>query len=357
MTAEQKNLLEKTKAERSWLKVHHPLRSLFWECTLKCNLSCRHCGSNCLPVGRQRDMPLEDFLPVLDEITLHADPHKVMVFTVGGEPLVRPDIIDCGREITNRGFSWGFVTNGMLLDYEMLKKLIEVKLRSISVSIDGLEEEHNWMRRNPRSFHRAVRAIKLLMLTRNVAWDVITCVNRRNLHQLPQLRDFFVSMGLKKWRIFTIFPAGRAKEDDKMILTPDEYNWLLHFIIETRVESKIHLSYCCEGYLGEYEGLVRDHAFRCDAGLMTATILADGSISGCLSIRSKYDQGNIYCDSFWEVWQNRFEVYRNREWMHRDECQDCEAWQYCEGNGMHLRRDDGSLMLCNLHKLVSGIRQ
>lgn len=25
----------------------HPLRQLFWECTLRCNLHCRHCGSDC----------------------------------------------------------------------------------------------------------------------------------------------------------------------------------------------------------------------------------------------------------------------------------------------------------------------
>ena len=25
----------------------HELRTLFWECTLRCNVSCRHCGSDC----------------------------------------------------------------------------------------------------------------------------------------------------------------------------------------------------------------------------------------------------------------------------------------------------------------------
>ena len=26
----------------------HPINRLFWECTLRCNLNCRHCGSDCL---------------------------------------------------------------------------------------------------------------------------------------------------------------------------------------------------------------------------------------------------------------------------------------------------------------------
>lgn len=40
----------------------HPLRQLFWECTLRCNLHCRHCGSDCKVKAGQQDMPLADFL-------------------------------------------------------------------------------------------------------------------------------------------------------------------------------------------------------------------------------------------------------------------------------------------------------
>lgn len=35
----------------------HELRTLFWECTLRCNLRCRHCGSDCRVDVEQRDMP------------------------------------------------------------------------------------------------------------------------------------------------------------------------------------------------------------------------------------------------------------------------------------------------------------
>ncbi len=53
------------------LKITHPLRQLFWECTLNCNLSCLHCGSDCRKERHTGEMPLADFLPVLDEIILH----------------------------------------------------------------------------------------------------------------------------------------------------------------------------------------------------------------------------------------------------------------------------------------------
>ncbi len=353
MNESQLRLLERSLFQREWLKKHPQLRTLFWECTLRCNLACRHCGSACLPEARQKDMPLSHFLPVLDEIALHADPRRIIVFTVGGEPLLRPDLIECAHAITSRGFNWGFVTNGMLLDLPILQKLIDARVKSIAVSIDGLKEDHNWMRGHDHSFQRAVRAVRLLQHTRHVAWDVITCVSRRNYPHLNALRDFFVQIGLQRWRIFTIFPAGRAKDDEQMVLTPEEFHGLMEFIKDTRQEGLIRLSYSCEGFLGEYEGLVRGHAFRCDAGLTVASVLADGSISGCLSIRSEYHQGNIYTDSFWDVWQQRFQHYRQREWMHRDACAQCDAWRYCEVNGMHLRTDDGQLMHCNYKKLLS----
>ena len=73
--------------------AEHRLTTLFWECTLRCNLSCRHCGSDCRVDPGVPDMPLEDFLKVLDEeITPHVDPSEVLIIFSGGEVLVRDDV-------------------------------------------------------------------------------------------------------------------------------------------------------------------------------------------------------------------------------------------------------------------------
>ena len=82
----------------------HPLRQLFWECTLRCNLHCRHCGSDCKVKAGVADMPLQDFLRVLDNISQHTDPHQVFVIVTGGEPLMREDIAQCGAAIYKKGF-------------------------------------------------------------------------------------------------------------------------------------------------------------------------------------------------------------------------------------------------------------
>lgn len=83
------------------------------------------------------------------------------------------------------------------------------------------------------------------------------------------------------------------------------------------------MSYGCEGFLGKYESEVRDHFYSCNAGISVASVLADGSISSCPSIRSNFHQGNIYEDDFMEVWEKRFQVFRNREWARKGECADC----------------------------------
>lgn len=107
------------------LVEQHPLKQLFWECTLRCNLHCRHCGSDCKKISGYADMPKEDFLRVLDNIALHTDPHHVFVVITGGEPLMREDLEECGKAIHDKGFPWGMVTNGLAMTPERFTALLK----------------------------------------------------------------------------------------------------------------------------------------------------------------------------------------------------------------------------------------
>ena len=327
-------------------RERHILQQLFWECTLRCNLNCLHCGSDCRATSEQQDMPLEDFLVVLDDVRSTMNPQKILVVTAGGEPLVRKDICNCGSAIRERGFHWGMVSNGMLLDEKMCFRLMEAGLETIAISLDGFEDAHNWLRGNDNSFSRAERAIKILV-NKNITWDVITCVNQRNLEYLDSFKQYLIDIGVRDWRVFTIVPMGRAATNDELQLSKEQFRNLMNFIVKVRKEGRIRLSYGCEGFLGDYEWKVRDYPFFCQAGINVASVLADGSISGCLSIRSHYRQGNICKERFTDVWNRRFGLYRDREWMRTDQCVFCDMWNYCKGNGMHLRDDDGHIMLCH----------
>ena len=323
----------------------HKLQQLFWECTLRCNLNCIHCGSDCRAIAEQQDMPFADFRTVLEDVRTVMNPAEILVVTTGGEPLVRKDIVECGKAIRELGFHWGMVSNGMLLDESMCNKLLDAGLETIGISLDGFEEAHNWIRGKKNSFSTAERAIKCLV-GKKIVWDVITCVNKKNIGYLDEFKRYLIDLGVKKWRIFTIVPMGRAAEHPELQLSEEQFREVMEFIAAVRKENSIRLSFSCEGFLGDYELKVRNHPFFCQAGVNVATILSDGSISGCLSIRSQYYQGNIYKDRFTDAWENKFQCYRDREWMHTGPCADCDVWELCQGNGMHLRDDEGKLMLC-----------
>lgn len=329
----------------------HELHTLFWECTLRCNLSCRHCGSDCRVCAAQPDMPFEDFLRVIDEVTPHINPHELLIIFSGGEPLMRKDLEICGRELYHRGFPWGTVTNGMMLTRRRLDSLLAAGLHSITVSLDGFEESHNWMRGHPKSFANAWNGIRELTKEKEIVWDIVTCVNRRNIDDLPRFREFLIEGEVKRWRIFTIFPVGRAANDPDLQLTDTQFRYVLDFIRDSRRDHRLHTSFACEGFLGDYEGEVRDSFFHCNAGISTASVLSDGSISGCLSIRSNFHQGNIYQDSFIDCWEKGFRQYRDRTWTKKGQCSDCEMFRYCEGNGMHLYDDNENLLICHYKRL------
>ena len=362
LTLRKKVALELWRQKENLLREEHPLRQLFWECTLRCDLKCRHCGSDCKmlppshsPLGEERyvggDMPREDFLRVLDSIAAKTDPHKVFVIISGGEPLMRKDIEACGAEIRRRGFPWGMVTNALHLTPQRYHALLKAGMGSMAVSLDGLEADHNWMRGNDQSFQMVSQAIDMLVATEGFVFDIVTCVNRRNYPHLDEIREFLISKGVKRWRLFTVFPVGRAALNPEMRLTNEEFRGVFDFIKRTREEGRIRADYGCEGFLGNYEGEARSRLFSCQAGITVGSVMADGSIAACASIRADYNQGNIYKDDFMEVWENRYAAYRNREWMRTGDCADCSYFRYCRGNGMHLRDGDGKLLLCHLKRL------
>ena len=335
----------------------HSLDYIFWECTLRCNLNCLHCGSDCKKEASIPDMPVDDFIGAIDDVTGIVEPNKTMIVFTGGEPLLRTDLEICGKMLYDRGFPWGMVSNGLQFTEQRLVSLMHAGLRAVTISLDGLEKTHNWLRNNPRSFEKAVQAIGLLAKTNDVKFDVVTCVNERSFAELVEIKQLLVSLGVKEWRLFTIFPIGRAKQNPELQLSPLNFKKTFDFIASERKTGEIKINYGCEGFLGGYESEVRDNLFFCRAGINVASVLIDGSISACPNLRDNFTQGNIYNDSFKATWQNKYAKFRNRDWLKTGECENCEFFRYCEGNGLHLRDEKtGELLFCHLNRIKEGER-
>ena len=298
-------------------------------------------------------MPLEDFLKALDSITPHINPNKTILVLTGGEPLMRKDLEECGEAFYKRGFPWGMVTNGYGLTRNRFEKLLNAGLRSITISFDGLTSvSHDWLRGKSGSWKRAKNAIAIVSATEGLTYDVVTCVNKRNIGELNEIKELLVGLGVKAWRLFNIFPKGRAENNPLLKLSKEEFKRMMDFIKQTRTEGRIKASFGCEGFLGDYELEVRDTPFFCQAGIRVGSVLIDGSISACPSLRADYIQGNIYQDDFWMVWNERYQNMRDRSWTKTGKCAECKSYKYCEGNGLHLRdQKTGELLCCHLELL------
>jgi len=328
----------------------HELNYLFWECTTRCTLNCIHCGSDCHRDSTHPDMPLGDFIRALD--TLDTRAKNFIVAITGGEPLIREDIEDAGMEIRKRGMRWGIVSNGQLYDRKRHNSLLNSGMGALTISLDGLKESHDWLRNKPGSFAKVDRAIELAADSKRLNFDVVTCVNRRNLSELPSIYNYLQAKRVKAWRLFTIIPIGRAKENPELILSDNEFKEMLDFIAEQRNRGQMDVKFSCEGYVGAYETKVRDTPFFCRAGINIGSILIDGSISACPNIDRSFIQGNIYKDNFHQVWNSGFKPFRDRAWTRKGSCATCKDYTTCQGNGFHnWHGDKSNPLVCHKGKL------
>ncbi|MDR1128511.1 MAG: TIGR04133 family radical SAM/SPASM protein [Treponema sp.] len=338
----------------------HQLSYLFWECTWRCNMKCLHCGSDCSvdsKIDRKidsktEDLPFDDFLGAILPLKEVYKPDSITVAITGGEPLMRKDLPECGRRLRQHGFLWGIVTNGYDYTPDIHGRLLAAGMGSISLSLDGLESVHNWLRGNGQSFNRAVKALDLITSSKYLTYDVITCVNQKNIYELEKMKEFLAAHNVRAWRLFTIAPIGRAARNDDLRLSPEQLKHLLDFIAGSRTGNNgndISVTFSCESWVGEYEKKIRDAYFFCRAGINIASVLIDGSISACPNINRSFVQGNIYRDSFLDVWNNRFEIMRDRGWTKTGICKDCKDYRNCSGGPMHLWNEKKDNILTCIH--------
>ncbi|NLK81790.1 MAG: radical SAM protein [Bacteroidales bacterium] len=333
----------------------HELNYLFWECTTKCNLNCLHCGSDCAKDSAFEDMPIEDFLKAVD--TIQNIPKNFTVVFTGGEPLIRNDIEICGRELRKRGFKWSLVTNGHLYNKQRHISLLNAGIGALTISFDGLQESHNWLRNNTHSFTTVLKAIELATSSNRINFDVVTCVNQKNFAELEQIKQLLISKNVKAWRLFTIIPIGRAVNNPDLHITDAQFLALMEFIKINRKTKEIDIKFSCEGYVGRYELDVRDSNFFCRAGINIGSVLIDGSISACPNIDRAFSQGNIYTHNFYEIWHNKFQAFRNREWTKIGQCKSCKDYDDCQGNGFHnWHGEHTNVLVCHNEKIENAIK-
>ena len=325
------------------------LRNLFFELTSRCNEKCLHCGSRCGDAGAD-PLPAEVFKDVLDEVKQNFSPRLPMICITGGEPLLRRDFYEILSYAHALGFRWGMTTNGTLITKEAAHRLAEAGMGTVSVSLDGLREQHDRLRQTPGGFDRALEGIKNLIeenAFRHV--QVTTVVHKQNIGDLPGLFELLDGIDIDSWRVINMEPIGRALQYPELMLGKEDYRNLIGFI-RTMRKNGYPVCYGCSHWLGEeLEGETRDWYFLCTAGIYTASIMANGDVGACLDIERRPEtvQGSILTERFTDIWNNRFQLFRRDFSALNPTCAVCPDRRFCTGDSRHTwDYDKNEPMLC-----------
>lgn len=314
-----------------------PLQTLFWECTLRCNAYCAFCGSRCGDVHGE-ELSDQAVLAAFRDIAAKLEPKSIMINVTGGEPLLREDLFEVMTACTEMGFSWGMVTNGILITPEVISRMQKAGMKTISVSLDGLKETHETLRGVKGCFDKVLSNLKLLRDAHFLEHlQVTTVVSKRNLGELETLYALLKPLGLDSWRVALVDPIGRAQNQTDLLLGKAEIQRYLDFIRSHQGDSEFPIITSCSHYYAEEDKSLGRNEFVCYTGKTVASILANGDIFVCPNVprRPELIQGNVLRDSLPEVWHSGFRQFRDPSYRKGTSCAQCPDWAECQGDSAH----------------------
>jgi len=188
-------------------------QSITIELTFRCNLSCQMCPLEMPRVMFNRSAPeyvaerkraeltTEEVLGLVDDVARMGVPS--VTFT-GGETFLRTDVLEVVARAKARGLRCCINTNGWFIGKGHARRLVELGLDALSISVDGPDKTHDLIRRREGSFRRILDALGNLEEARSEAGGLrpavgITCtLSALNQHNFSEVLDW-----LRGYRIVT----------------------------------------------------------------------------------------------------------------------------------------------------------
>jgi len=309
-----------------------------WELTLKCNLRCIHCGSSA-GNSRLNELSTKEALQLCHDLS---GINSEKVCFMGGEPFLRKEWYLLGKEVVDLGMKLLIISNGFIVNSNVISKLVSLQPYGFSLSLDGATAQtHDYIRGVSGSFEKVMESISLAR-DANLPTAVITTVNKMNFAELPLIKDFLLDKNIA-WQIQVAAPEGRFP--NKLTLSKDEFYSLGLFIasLKNRYSLKdlpVIGAHCC-GYCSTYipKFGVSSNWRGCQAGISILSVKSNGDVIGCLATPDRYIEGNIRERSIIEIW-NASDAFRyNRKFRREDlgeNCRDCKYGDVCKGGCMGM---------------------
>ena len=234
------------------------LRLLFWESTIRCNLSCAHCRRLDTNEAVGKDLSTEqakDLVRQLAELGGKQSFNPILVFS-GGEPLCREDLFELITYAGSLSITPALATNGTLIDAEVAEKIKDNGVVRVAVSLDGATGRvHNKLRKLDGCFEKALEGISHLR-EKDIPFQINITLTRHNAHQLEDVYELAKRCGAVAVHIFMLVPVGCGQVlADTDMLSPKEYEDMLVKISQLDRLGEIQIKVTCGPH---YERVIRE---------------------------------------------------------------------------------------------------
>lgn len=179
-----------------------------WNVTRRCNLRCIHCYAQADDQVHQDELTTAEGKTLLDDLAAFGVP--VILFS-GGEPVVRPDLVELAAYAVRLGMRAVISTNGTLITAAIAGALREVGLSYVGISLDGTREVNDRFRGVRGAFDRAMAGIANCQRA-GIKVGLRFTINRMNAGEVPAIFDLLEEHGIPRVCFYHLVYAGRGSE-------------------------------------------------------------------------------------------------------------------------------------------------
>lgn len=265
-------------------------------------------------------------------------------YLTGGDPILHPHFWDLLTLMKEHEIPFTLMGTPFHLTAENLKKMKELGCDKYQMSIDGMEETHDWFRK-PGSFKTTLEKIRLINEV-GITSVIMTTASGTNIEEIPSVVDAVVASEAKVYAFARYVPTsdGKGNEKSDWYISPERYRDFLEEIdrkyndyeskgCKTYFNRKDHLWTLFDYEHGRFK--ILDDAEKgmiyggCNCGNCHITILPTGDIFACRRVATS-KVGNAFKDRLKDVWLNqKMEGFRDYEKFSK--CAKCELLPYCRG--------------------------
>lgn len=299
-----------------------------WNVTNACNMYCAHCyrDAGC---KAEDELSTADAKKLLTEIKRAG--FQIMIFS-GGEPLMRPDILELVKFADSLGLFPVFGTNGTLITPQMARDLKAAGARAMGISLDSLDAaKHDKFRSFPGGWQGAVDGMKNCKAA-GLSFQIHTTVMDWNAPELEDMIDFAVEIGARAHHFFFLVPTGRAATIEEESLRAEQYEDVLTRIMKKQQTVPIELKpTCAPQFLRIAAELGMKSRFHrgCLAGLSYCIISPKGKVQPCAYLKEYL--GDVRETPFDEIWRNNPVLQKLRTMKYDGGCGACKYQRVCGG--------------------------